>query len=137
MFDRFTQSGHEAMTLAHEEARELGHDYLGTEHLLLGALSTATGSEVLGRLGLSIDGARSRVADLVGSTPAVDGDQKPSTPRAMDVLVLAWQEARSQNEIGPQHILLALLREGQGVAAHVMTEAGITEERVRAELGGR
>ncbi len=53
----------------------------------------------------------------------------------MDVLVLAWQEARSQNEIGPQHILLGLLREGQGVAAHVMREAGITEERVRAEIG--
>ena len=95
MFDRFTQSGHEAMTLAREEARALGHNYLGTEHLLLGVLGTAPGSEVLGRLGLSIDGARSRVAELLGSSPAPDGDQKPSTPRAMDVLVLAWQEARS------------------------------------------
>ncbi len=70
MFDRFTQSGHEAMTLAHEEARALDHNYLGTEHLLLGVFGTAPGGEVLGRLGLSIDGARSRVAELLGSVPA-------------------------------------------------------------------
>ena len=87
-------------------------------------------------MGLSIDDARARVADLVGTAPTPDGDQKPSTARTMGVLVLAWKEARSENEIGPEHILLALLREGRKVAAHVMTRAGITDERVRGELGG-
>lgn len=132
MFDRFTASGHEAMKLAHDEAATLGHDYLGTEHLLLGVLRTRRGGGLLGRSGLSLDGARERVVAIVGAgaTPAdADGTGAPSTSRTMDVLVLAWQEARTEDEIGPEHILLALLREGQGWRHTCSWERASTSKR--------
>jgi ATP-dependent Clp protease ATP-binding subunit ClpC len=92
---------------------------------------------VLGRLGLTLEVARSDVVERVGSVPESDREATaalPSTPRTMDVLVVAWQEARSENDIGSEHILLALLREGQGVAAQVLSDRGISEEQVRSEL---
>ncbi len=137
MFDRFTPSGERAVAIAREEARRLGHDYLGTEHLLLGVLGASDGlaAEILARAGVTLDDARAQIAGKVGSGE-VDGRGAPSTPRTVDVLVLAWQEARSQNEVGSEHILLALLREGQGVAAGVLSNAGITENDVRAEIAG-
>ncbi len=137
VFNRLTQSGREAVALAGSEAKGLGHNYLGTEHLLLGVLNTELGTHVLGRLGLTLEVARSDVVGRIGSVPESDREATaalPSTPRTMDVLVVAWQEARSENYIGSEHILLALLREGQGVAAAVLSDRGIGEEQVRSEL---
>lgn len=137
VFNRFTQSGREAVSLSGSEAKGLGHNYLGTEHLLLGVLNTELGTHVLGRLGLTLEVARSDVVERVGSVPESDREATaalPSTPRTMDVLVVAWQEARFENDIGSEHILLALLREGQGVAAYVLSDRGISEEQVRSEL---
>jgi ATP-dependent Clp protease ATP-binding subunit ClpC len=139
MFNRFTAAGRQAMSAAREEAISLGHNYLGTEHLLLGALHTEPVRSVLDGFGFGRDDARTRVVDVVGRVTK-DEEELPgelaSTPRTMDVLVLAWNEARRENDIGPEHILLALVREGQGVAAHVLRDAGISEERVRRELRG-
>jgi len=108
VFNRLTQSGREAVALAGSEAKGLGHNYLGTEHLLLGVLNTELGTHVLGRLGLTLEVARSDVVGRIGSVPESDREATaalPSTPRTMDVLVVAWQEARSENYIGSEHIL--------------------------------
>ena len=125
------------MALAREEAEALGHHYLGTEHLLLGVLRAeqGVGAAVLTGLGVGLDGARAQVTEMVGS-PDTGTDPLPSTPRTMDVLVLAWQEARRgyENAIGSEHILLALLREGQGIAARVLENASVSESQVRVEL---
>ncbi len=144
MFDRFTEPGHRAIELAHEEARSLGHNHLGTEHLLLGLLRADGGvaSKALSELGITLSGARAEVQEILGPTKAeVVGSEedpsarpRPSTPRVMDVLVHAWREARLENVIGDEHILLALLTERQGVAAHVLVGSGITEARAREEL---
>ena len=128
------------MACAREEARRLGHDYLGTEHLLLGVLGAkeGRGAEILTAAGLTFDEARARVLGIVGSEDDKEGRAAPSTPRTMDVLTLAWQEARQHNEVGSEHILLALLRE-EGVAGHVLSQANVTEAGVRAgmmRLGG-
>lgn len=129
------------MTAAREEAVGLGHNYLGTEHLLLGVLHTDVGSEVLARLGLTLDDARERVVGLLGP-PARQDEEKamaetPSTPRTMDILVLAWTVSREENHIGPEHILVALLREGEGVGVRVLSDVGISEEHVRNALRTR
>lgn len=136
MFDRFTQSGEQAMACAREEARRLGQDYLGTEHLLLGVLGAkeGRGAEILTAAGLTIDEARAQVVGIVGSEDDKEGRGAPSTARTMDVLMLAWEEARQHNEVGSEHILLALLREGEGVAARVLSQANVTEADVRAGL---
>lgn len=141
MFNRFTAAGSHAIRAAREEAISLGHNYLGTEHLLLGALHTEPVQSLLDRFGFELDDARTRVVDLVGRVTTTEGEELtaelPSTPRTMDVLVLAWEEARRENDIGSEHILLALMREGKGVAAHVLRDAGISEEEVRGELGSK
>lgn len=124
------------MALAREEASRLGHDYLGTEHLLLGVLRAkeGRGAEILTAAGLTSDKARAQVVAMIGSEDDNEGRAAPSTPRTIDVLMLAWQEARHHNEVGSEHILLALLREGQGVAARVLSQANVTEADVRAGL---
>ncbi len=102
MFNRFKASGRQAMDAAREEAITFGHNYLGTEHLLLGVLNTEPGGELLERLGLTLEDARVRVVEIVGRAegPEQVTTARPSTPRTMDVLVLAWQEARQENDIG-------------------------------------
>ncbi len=143
MFDRFTSSGREAITLARAEATRLGHSYVGTEHLLLGVLSAeeGRGAKVLTERGFTLDHARSRVVEILGlPAKSDDGDQPdemPSTPRVMDVLVLAWREARLDNNIASEHILIALVREGNGVAARILSDAGVTEDQLRGKLGQR
>ena len=128
------------MALAREEAGTVGHRYRGTEDLLLGVLRAeeGQGADVLSGLDLTLADARAQVSKMVGSADT-GRDRLPSTPRTMDVLVLAWREARHshENEIGSEHLLLALLREGHGVAARVLEGASVTEAKVRAELDRR
>lgn len=141
MLDRFTPSGREAVTLARAEATRLGHNYLGTEHLLLGVLRAeeGRGARVLTKRGFTLDQMRAQVVEIVGPRAKPDDNEQPaempSTPRVMDVLVLAWQEARSENNIASEHILLALVREGKGAAAHILSNAGVTAGQLRSELG--
>ena len=114
----------------------LGHDYLGTEHLLLGLLAAKEGeaAQVLTALGLRLGDAREQVVARVGSEENDAASGAPSTARTMDVLALAWRLARRENWISSEHVLLALLREGQGVAAHLLSDAGVDEATVDAEL---
>jgi ATP-dependent Clp protease ATP-binding subunit ClpC len=138
MFERFTDRARQVVVLAQEEARNLHHDYIGTEHLLLGLLHEGHGiaAQALTALGMDQEAVRQRVIGIVGR-----GDQNPSghipfTPRAKKVLQLALREALQfgHNYIGTEHILLGLVREGDGVAAQVLTGMGAELGRVRREV---
>src|SRR6058998_750629 len=137
MFERFTERARRAVVLAQDEARRLGHNYIGTEHVLLGLLREEEGiaARVLGSLGVTLDGVRGRVAEIVGRGEAAAG-QIPFTPRAKKVLELALREAISMGHgyIGTEHILLGLARENGGVAARMLLDAGVDAERIRGEV---
>ncbi len=145
MHDKFTERVRKVIYLAREEAARLQHDYIGTEHLLLGVIREGEGiaATVLNNLGLDLDRIRQEVENMVsasGGTMTIG--EIPFTPRAKRVLELAVEEARSlgHNYVGTEHLLLGLVREGEGVAAKVLLELGVDRKRVREEtlklLGG-
>jgi ATP-dependent Clp protease ATP-binding subunit ClpC len=138
MFERFTDRARQVVVLAQEEARSLHHDYIGTEHLLLGLLHEGRGVAARALTGLGIDqeAVRQRVIDIVGRGNQNPSGHIPFTPRAKKVLQLALREALQfgHNYIGTEHILLGLIREGNGVAAQVLTGLGAELGRVRREV---
>jgi ATP-dependent Clp protease ATP-binding subunit ClpC len=145
MHDKFTERVRKVIYLAREEAARLQHDYIGTEHLLLGVIREGEGiaATVLNNLGVDLDHIRQAVENMVsasGGTMTIG--EIPFTPRAKRVLELAVDEARSlgHNYVGTEHLLLGLIREGEGVAAKVLLELGVDRKRVREEtlklLGG-
>ena len=143
MIDRFTDRARKVIMYGKQEAQRLGHDFLGTEHILLGLVKEGTGvaANVLKALGVDLKRIRAEVERLVQSDPSLSQSAKPSaevryTPRAKRVIELALDEARSlgQSYIGTEHLLLGLLREGQGVAAQVLQNLGLRLESVREEV---
>ncbi|MFH0855549.1 MAG: ATP-dependent Clp protease ATP-binding subunit [Candidatus Omnitrophota bacterium] len=139
MFNRFTERARKVIILAKEEARRFNHDYIGTEHILLGLIREGEGvaSTVLQKLGLSLENIRLEVEKLVqpGPTTQIIGDI-PFTPRAKKSLELAAEEARSlgHNYIGTEHLLLGLIREGEGIASQVLLNLGLDLNSVRNEV---
>ncbi len=139
MFERFTERARQAITLAQDEARTLRHNYIGTEHLLLGLLNEGEGlaSRVLESLDVNSDEVRRQVIHIVGAgdLPATTG-QIPFTPRAKHVLEIALREALSLGHryIGTEHILLALVRENEGVAARILLDFDADAKKIRNEI---
>jgi ATP-dependent Clp protease ATP-binding subunit ClpC len=138
MFERFTDRSRRVVVLAQEAARTLNHNYIGTEHLLLGLLHEGEGvaASALRALGVSLDAARQQVEDVVGTGTSAPAGSIPFTPRAKRVLELALREALrlGHNFIGTEHILLGLLREGDGTAVQVLTRLGVSASGVRAQV---
>ncbi len=139
MFNRFTERARKVLVLAKEEARRFSHDYIGTEHILLGLIREGEGvaCAVLQNLGVSLDVLRKEIEKLIisGGVSSVLGDI-PFTPRAKKSLELAAEEARTlgHNYIGTEHILLGLIREGEGLASQILFSMGVDLEKVRAEI---
>jgi ATP-dependent Clp protease ATP-binding subunit ClpA len=137
MFERFTDRARRVVVLAQEEARLLNHDYIGTEHLLLGLAHEGQGvaAGALESLGIRLEALRSQVEEIIGrgESEAASSGQIPFTPRAKKVLELSLRESQQlgHNYIGTEHILLGLIREGQGVAAQVLVKLGADLPRVR------
>jgi hypothetical protein len=139
MFERFTDRARNVMTVAQEEARLLHHGWIGTEHILLGVLSEADGlgGQVLACLGVDLEAARERVIAIVGTGDAEPIGPLPFTARAKKVLELSLREALHlrHNYIGTEHLVLGLIREGEGVGAQVLTGGfGLSLQRVREEV---
>ncbi len=138
MFERFTERARQVIVLAQEEARVLRHNYIGTEHLLLGLLREADGvaARVLGTLEVSLEEVRGEIQRIVGEGEHEAQGQIPFTPRAKKVLELALREALSlgHNYIGTEHILLGLVRESEGVAARILNDLDVDADRVRQEV---
>ncbi len=125
MFERFTETARQVVVLAQEEARTLRHNYIGTEHLLLGLLrEDGAAARALDRFDVSLEEVQAQVARIVGLGDEVATGQIPFTPRAKKVLELSLREAlnNGDNDIGPEHILLGLVREGEGVAARILMD---------------
>jgi ATP-dependent Clp protease ATP-binding subunit ClpC len=139
MFNRFTERARKVIILAKEEARRFNHDYIGTEHILLGLIREGEGvaAAVLEKLGLSLENIRLEIEKLVqpGPTTQIIGDI-PFTPRSKKALELAAEEARAlgHNYIGTEHLLLGLIREGEGVASQVLLNSGLDLNKVRNEV---
>jgi ATP-dependent Clp protease ATP-binding subunit ClpC len=135
MFERFTERARQVVVLAQDEARALRHNYIGTEHLLLGLLREQEGlaAQVLGGLDVELEAMRAQVGRTVGSGEEVATGQIPFTPRSKKVLELSLREARAMNHqyIGTEHILLGLVRENDGVAARLLLDAGADAETIR------
>src|SRR5687767_2919548 len=138
MFERFTERARQVVVLAQEEARTLKHNYIGTEHILLGLLREEEGlaARVLESLDITVERVRSQVVRIVGSGEEVTAGQIPFTPRAKKVLELALREALSlgHNYIGTEHILLGLVRENEGVAARILLDFDADAEKIRNEI---
>ncbi len=138
MFERFTERARQVVVLAQEEARTLKHNYIGTEHILLGLLREEEGlaARVLEGLEITVDDVRAQVVRIVGSGEEVTSGQIPFTPRAKKVLELALREALSlgHNYIGTEHILLGLVRENEGVAARILADFDADSEKIRNEI---
>jgi ATP-dependent Clp protease ATP-binding subunit ClpC len=138
MFERFTDRARQVVVLAQEEARALQHDYIGTEHILLGLIHEGNGvaARALTALGIDHEAVRQRVIGITGRGAKAPAGHIPFTPRAKKVLQLALREALQfgHNYIGTEHILLGLIREGDGVAAQVLTAMGCDHGRVRREV---
>src|SRR3989338_3279908 len=139
MFNKFTERARKVILLAKEEAKRFNHDYIGTEHILLGLIREGEGvaAAVMQKLGLSSEKIRIEVEKLVqlGPSTIVSGDI-PFTPKAKKVIELSMDEARNlgHNYIGTEHLLLGLIREGEGVAAQVLQNLGLDLDRVRSEV---
>jgi ATP-dependent Clp protease ATP-binding subunit ClpC len=135
MFERFTDRSRRAVVMAQEEARLLNPNYIGTEHILLGLVREDEGiaARALGAMSISLQSVRREVEDIIGQGQAVPRGHIPFTPRAKKVLELSLREALQlgHNYIGTEHILLGLVREGEGVAAQVLEKLGADLERVR------
>jgi ATP-dependent Clp protease ATP-binding subunit ClpA len=140
MFERFTSRARAIMVLAQVESRALNHAYIGTEHILLGLIHEGEGvaAEALKSLDISLEAVRSQVEEIIGSDKAMKAPSGhiPFTPRAKKVLELSLREALQlgHNYIGTEHILLGLIREGEGVAAQVLIQQGADHDRVRAQV---
>ena len=136
----FTDRHKQAVDLSLDEARQRGHDYLGTEHLLLGLLCAGDGVavQVLGSMGIPLDEVRSRVEGIIGRGPGTRAGRILPTPQARRVLGLTLQEALAlgHSDVGTGHLLLALLREGHGIAAQVLTALGADHARAREQVLG-
>jgi hypothetical protein len=145
MFERFTDSSRRVVVLAQEESRLLGHDYIGTEHILLGLVheSDCVGAKALDSLGISLEAVRRQVEAVIGRGARPASGHIPFTARAKKVLELSLREALQlgHNYIGSEHILLGLIREREGVAAEVLMKLGVDFGRLRQQLeahaGGR
>ncbi len=138
MFERFTDRARRVVVLAQEEARMLNHNYIGTEHILLGLIHEGEGvaAKALESLGISLEGVRSQVEEIIGQGQQAPSGHIPFTPRAKKVLELSLREALQlgHNYIGTEHILLGLIREGEGVAAQVLVKLGADLNRVRQQV---
>ncbi|QDG68124.1 ATP-dependent Clp protease ATP-binding subunit [Pseudarthrobacter sp. NIBRBAC000502772] len=138
MFERFTDRARRVVVLAQEEARMLNHNYIGTEHILLGLIHEGEGvaAKALESLSISLDGVREQVQEIIGQGQQAPSGHIPFTPRAKKVLELALREALQlgHNYIGTEHILLGLVREGEGVAAQVLVKLGADLSRVRQQV---
>src|SRR5690625_2373256 len=138
MFERFTDRARRVVVLAQEEARMLSHNYIGTEHILLGLIHEGEGvaAKALESLDISLEGVRGQVEDVIGQGQQSPSGHIPFTPRAKKVLELSLREALQlgHNYIGTEHILLGLIREGEGVAAQVLTKLGADLNRVRQQV---
>jgi len=128
MFERFSQRARRVVVLAQEEARVLNHNYIGTEHILLGLIREGQGvaARALESMGISLEAVRQQVEKIIGRGQQAPAGHIPFTPRAKKVLELSLREAQSlgHNYIGTEHILLGLIREGSGVAAQVLVKLG-------------
>jgi ATP-dependent Clp protease ATP-binding subunit ClpC len=138
MFEVFTDRARRVMVLAQQEARMLNHDYVGTEHLLLGLIREGEGfaAKALESLGISLDAVRQQVEEITGQGQQAPSGRIPFTPRAKKVLELSLREAMhlAHHYIGTEHILLGLVREGDGVAAQVLVNLGADLNRVREQV---
>jgi ATP-dependent Clp protease ATP-binding subunit ClpC len=138
MFKRFTNRARRVLLLAQEEARTLSHNYIGTEHMLLGLINegNGVGAKALESLGLSLDTVRQQVQEIIGQGQHAPSGHIPFTPQAKKVLELALVEstALGHEYIGTEHILLGLIREGDGVAAQVLVNLGADLNPVRQQV---
>jgi hypothetical protein len=138
MFERFTDRARRVVVLAQGEARMLDHDYIGTEHILLGLIHEGEGvaAKALESLGISLDAVRQQVEELIGRGQQAPSGHIPFTPRGKKVLELSLRESLQlgHNYIGTEHILLGLIREGDGVAAQVLVKLGADLNRVRQQV---
>src|SRR5205809_8052667 len=137
-FDKFTERARRVITLAQEEALRFNHNYIGTEHLLLGLVREGEGvaAKVLANLGVELNKVRSAVEFLIGRGDRAVMGEIGLTPRAKKVIELAVDEARrlGHHYIGTEHLLLGLVREGEGIAAGVLESLGVSLDKVRAEV---
>src|SRR5215211_276019 len=138
MFERFTDRARRVVVLAQEEARLLNHSYIGTEHILLGLIHEGEGvaAKALESLSISLEAVRNQVEEIIGQGGSSPSGHIPFTPRAKKVLELSLREALQlgHNYIGTEHILLGLIREGEGVAAQVLVKLGADLSRVRQQV---
>jgi len=138
LFERFTDRARRVVVLAQEEARLLNHNYIGTEHILLGLIHEGEGvaAKALESVGISLEAVRSQVEEIIGQGGSSPSGHIPFTPRAKKVLELSLREALQlgHNYIGTEHILLGLIREGEGVAAQVLVKLGADLSRVRQQV---
>jgi ATP-dependent Clp protease ATP-binding subunit ClpC len=138
MFERFTDRARKVVVLAQEEARMLNHNYIGTEHILLGLIHEGEGvaAKALEAMGISLESVRAQVEETIGQAQTAPSGHLPFTPRAKKVLELSLREALQlgHNYIGTEHILLGLIREGEGVAAKVLEKLGADLSRVRQQV---
>jgi ATP-dependent Clp protease ATP-binding subunit ClpC len=138
LFERFTDRARRVVVLAQEEAVLLNHNYIGTEHILLGLIHEGEGvaAKALESIGISLEAVRAEVEEIIGRGESTPSGQIPFTPRAKKVLELSLREALQlgHNYIGTEHILLGLIREGEGVAAQVLVKLGADLSRVRRQV---
>src|SRR5690349_21920300 len=138
MFERFTDRSRRVVVLAQEEARMLDHNYIGTEHILLGLIRESDGcaARALESLEISLGAVRQQVGEIIGRGQEAPTGPVPFTPRAKKVLALSLRESKELGHtyIGTEHILLGLIREGDGVAAQVLVRLGADRKRVRQQV---
>lgn len=138
MFERFTDRARRVVVLAQEESRLLNHSYIGTEHIRLGLIHERQGvaAQALAALGISLESVRTKVEEIIGAGVSPPAGHIPFTPRAKKVLELSLREATQlgHNYIGTEHILLGLIREGEGVGAQALVKLGADLERARAAV---
>ncbi len=138
MFEKFTDKARRVVVLAQEEAKLLNHNYIGTEHILLGLIHEGEGvaAKALESLGINLDSVREQVQEIIGQGQQAPAGHIPFTPRAKKVLELSLREALQlgHSYIGTEHLLLGLIREGEGVAAQVLTKLGADTNRVRQQV---
>jgi ATP-dependent Clp protease ATP-binding subunit ClpC len=138
MFQRFTDRARCVVVLAQDEARRLSHNYIGTEHILLGLIheGEGVGAKALESLGISLDAVRQQVEEIIGQGRQAPSGHIPFTPRAKKIMELSLRESQQlgHNYIGTEHILLGLIREGDGVAAQVLVKLGADLNRVRQQV---
>jgi ATP-dependent Clp protease ATP-binding subunit ClpC len=136
VFERFTQQARQVVFLAHAEAREFKHHYIGTEHICSGCPEEDLAARVLDSFDITVEKVRAEVVRIVGQGDEVPNNQLPFTPRAKKVLELALREEQSlgSNAIGTAHLLLGLLDEGEGLGARILRDLDADAEKIRSEV---